>query len=72
MYTRLYNVRGDANTMKTAQEISLLDQAIRAILLRTAERLEQDSATGSDWYMLGVKHATARAISEIEILRDAL
>jgi hypothetical protein len=56
--------------MTTDTEKKILDQAITAIRARAAERAAED-ATQPDWYRLGVQHATERAISELEIIRDA-
>jgi hypothetical protein len=56
--------------MTTDAEKKILDQAITAIRARAAERAEQD-ATQPDWYRLGIQHAMDRAVSEIEIIRDA-
>jgi hypothetical protein len=56
--------------MITDTEKKILDQAIAAIRARAAERAEHD-ATQPDWYQLGIQHAMGRAISELELLRDA-
>jgi hypothetical protein len=56
--------------MTTDAEKKILDQAITAIRARAAERAEQDAKAG-DWYVLGIEHATDRAISELELIRDA-
>jgi hypothetical protein len=56
--------------MITDTEKKILDQAIAAIRARAAERAGQD-AEQPDWYVLGIEHATDRAISELELLRDA-
>jgi hypothetical protein len=55
--------------MITDTEKKILDRAITAIRARAAERAEQD-AKQPDWYRLGAEHATNRAISEIELLKD--
>jgi hypothetical protein len=60
--------------MTTDAEKKILEQAITAIRARAAERLEADSSQQrgeGGWYLLGVQHATDRAIQEIELLRDA-
>jgi hypothetical protein len=56
--------------MTTDAEKKILDQAITAIRLRAEQRSGPDSDHG-EWYVLGIQHATERAISELELLRDA-
>jgi hypothetical protein len=56
--------------MITDAEKKILDQAITAIRERAIERAYAD-AQQNDWYVLGTQHATDRAISELEIIRDA-